>query len=189
MNSKLLDPIAEAWKRLMEGAKNRDWQTCQDAYRRLTTLRDLEEQERRLAERIARATTDLRGCNDQINESARDLTPSFENSKKRKIIRPRELRIGEYSEPIAINNQIVVNTANWIIAQGVVPKNVSNFIHSTNSGFAQSAQTKPLVSGQFIEIGDSQETLFKKARKLLDENGFRELKLEVLLENGRLLET
>lgn len=106
------------------------------------------------------------------------------NTERRPTTRPKELRIGPYQIPISLNNQIVVATANWILKQGVALPKISNFIHPTDSGFTESAQTKKLDDGSFIEIGDSQNTLIQKARKLLNACDFRQLKLEVLLEDG-----
>ena len=46
-------------------------------------------------------------------------------------------------------------------------------MHENNIGFANSAQTKHLDNGWYIEVGDSQETLLLKGRRLLDSCGFR----------------
>ena len=60
----------------------------------------------------------------------------------------------------------------------------SNFVHENNIGFANSAPTKHLDNGWYIEVGDSQETLLLKGRRLLDSCGFRHLPLQVVLEDG-----
>jgi len=57
--------------------------------------------------------------------------------------------------------------ANWLFARANPSKN-PELIHETDSGFTQSAQTKELKNGWFIEIGDHQERLIQKARELLN---------------------
>ena len=108
----------------------------------------------------------------------------FQSRRKRSTIRPQELRIGTFRKPINIANQIPITTANWLIEQGKTLPTIPNFIHPTNSGFSQSAAPRQLINGSFIEIGDNQEILMQKARRLLDACGFRSLKIEILFEDG-----
>jgi hypothetical protein len=81
-------------------------------------------------------------------------------------------------------NQIPVAVANWILKQGKMLGRIQNFVHETNAGFPRSAQTKELDNRWFIEVGDSQEVLLQKGRRLLSDCGFREVTLQVILEDG-----
>jgi hypothetical protein len=176
--------IKNAWDQLKEAASNENWSAVQQAFRKMATLQELDQQSRSLQQRIL----------DELSSTgALPVTPQppffpvdHSGRTRRGTRRPKELRIGPYHLPISINNQIAVATANWILKQGKMLPKMSNFVHPTNSGFAVSAQTRRLDDGSFIEIGDSQDTLIQKARKLLNVCGFSELKLEVLLEDGTL---
>ena len=85
------------------------------------------------------------------------------------------------------SNQIPVVVGNWILKQGKNLPRIQNFVHETSAGFPQSAQVKQLENGWFIEIGDSQQVLVQKGRRLLDACGFRDVQLQVILENGDAL--
>jgi len=58
------------------------------------------------------------------------------------------------------------------------------FLRETANGFYPSASLKKLCNGWFIEVGDDQQMLIQKGRKLLDAHGFRDVSLEVLLDDG-----
>jgi hypothetical protein len=45
---------------------------------------------------------------------------------------------------------------------------IPNALHETESGFPRASQPKPLNNGWFIEVGDSQEVLIQRARRLLN---------------------
>ena len=105
-------------------------------------------------------------------------------SRRRQAIHPTELRIGTVAVRVRKSNQIPVVVANWILEQGQTLPKIDNFVHETNSGFSRSAQTTELNDGSFIEIGDSQDMLIRKGRRLLDACGFRDRRLEVVLEDG-----
>jgi hypothetical protein len=106
---------------------------------------------------------------------------------KRKTIRPKEIRFGSVRKSIDYANEIPITVGNWLIEQGKTLPNSPNFVHASNSGFSKSAVPKRLINGQFMEIGDNQEVLLHKARKLLDTCGYRGMKIEVLLEDGTTL--
>jgi DNA sulfur modification protein DndB len=105
-------------------------------------------------------------------------------SRKRQTVRPIEVRIENFASGVARSNEIPVVVANWILARGVSLRRIQNFMHQTDSGFPIHAQTKRLENGWFIEIGDSQDTLLQKGRRLLDAHGFREVRLVIALEDG-----
>jgi hypothetical protein len=68
--------------------------------------------------------------------------------------------------------------------QGKTLPDIPNFVHSSNSGFASSAQTKALKNGWFIEIGDDQDRLIEKGREILNACGLRNVGFRVLLDDG-----
>ncbi len=102
---------------------------------------------------------------------------------RRQAIQPSEVRIGTAIVRVSRSNQIPLAVANWILKQGNALPRIQNFVHETNSGFLRTAQTKELDNGWFIEIGDSQEVLIQKGRRLLDACGFRDVRLQVVLED------
>lgn len=104
--------------------------------------------------------------------------------RRRATVHPSELRIGTVAVRLNRSNQIPVVVANWILKQGRTLPRIPNFVHETRSGFSRSAQTTELNNGWFIEIGDSQDMLIQKGRRLLDASGFRDHRLEVVLEDG-----
>ena len=106
------------------------------------------------------------------------------NRMRRPIKRPVEMRISTVPLKVTISNQIPVLVADWILAKGTALPRIQNFLHEADSGFPQSAETKRLTNGWYIEVGDSQEVLIQKGRRLLDACGFRDLPLSVLLEDG-----
>ena len=103
---------------------------------------------------------------------------------KRRTIRPLELKIGTEVVRVSKSNQIPISTANWILQRGKTLPRLQNFVHETNTGFPQAAKTVELNNGWFIEVGDSQEVLIQKGRRLLDACGFRDVGLQVVLEDG-----
>ena len=112
------------------------------------------------------------------------LPSHIANNHRRQPIHPIEVRIGTVVVRVNRSNQIPVVVGNWILEQGKTLPRIQNFVHETNSGFPSAAQTKRLTNGWYIEIGDSQGVLIQKARRVLDACGFRDVRLQVLLENG-----
>ena len=182
--NELDDYIRTAWVPLKEAANNEDWPAMQHAFRKMATAQELNQQSHSLQQRISDEMSSNR--NPTIMHQTPVVPLNRPDRTRRGTRRPRELRIGAYHLPISINNQITVATANWVLKQGKMLPRIPNFVHPTNSGFAGSAQTRQLDDGSFIEIGDSQDTLIQKARKVLNACGFSEIKLEVLLEDGTL---
>lgn len=191
---KLNRHIAIAWENVEKATKGKDRATTQDALNKLTHLENLKEQQLALDQNIAAsisaeqtAKIESSNTNRHQNGSTQPLPTDpvyFPGRRKRPTIRPREIRIGSFRKPISIANQIPITAANWLIEQGKTLPTIPNFIHPSNSGFSQSASPRQLVNGSFIEIGDNQEVLIQKARRLLDACGFRSLKLEVMFEDG-----
>ena len=97
------------------------------------------------------------------------------------------MKIGNVVIDVGRLNEIPIVVANWILQQGKTLHRMQNFVHETDSGFPGSAQTKRLDNGWSIEIGDSKYTLLRKGRKLLDAYGFREVTLQVVLEDGNII--
>lgn len=108
----------------------------------------------------------------------------FSGDQRRQTIHPAELRIGTETLRISKSNQIPVEVANWILRQAKPLPTIPNFVQEKRFGFARTAQLKHLENGWFIEVGDSQEVLIQKGRRLLDSCGFRHLPLQVVLEDG-----
>src|SRR5207249_169 len=106
------------------------------------------------------------------------------HQRRRQTNRAREVQIGNIRESLNFANQIPVVIANWILQQGKTLPRIPNFVHPANSGFAQSAQTKELKNGYFIEVGDDQARLIEKGRELLDACGLRNVGFRVLLDDG-----
>lgn len=100
---------------------------------------------------------------------------------------PREIRFGTFKKRIRNPHEIPVVVANWLIDQGKAVQNFENFVHAGNIGFKATATTIRLNSGQFMEVGDDQKDLLRKARILLDSSGYRGRPIEVLLEDGSQL--
>jgi len=98
--------------------------------------------------------------------------------------KPVCITIGTSRTEIRDWNDSLETVANWIIKQGRTIPTFPNFILPSEEGFASSAKTRRLSSGQFIELGDSKETLLKKARRLLDSCGFPHQTFEVTDANG-----
>jgi DNA sulfur modification protein DndB len=107
-------------------------------------------------------------------------------NQRRQTIRPTELRIGLQVVKVNVSNLIPVAVANWILKQGKTLIRIQNFVHETNSGFPGASQTKELDNGWFIEVGDSQEVLLQKGRRLLDAHGFHDIQLTMVLEDGNI---
>jgi hypothetical protein len=181
----LNEHIENTWRQLKEASKNENWATVQVAFRRMATLQDLNEQSRLLTQRIEGLSEErLPDSNTIAGHRTESSSNGYADGRRRGTIRPKELRIGNHQIPIAMSNRIVIETANWILKQGKALPRIENFVHPSNTGFARSAQTRRLEDGSYIEIGDQQEVLIQKARRLLNTCGFRDLKLEVFLEDG-----
>jgi hypothetical protein len=179
--------IVIAWQQLKDAVGNNDWPATQIAFRNMVKRQDLHEKSRQLQQEIADLSQEVSPNGTAfLDRQTLSTVASPPSNARRPTTRPRELRIGSHRVAISINNQISIETANWILNQGKSLPMIPNFVQRTNSGFAPSASTKRLVDGSFIEIGDSQDILIQKARKLLNMCGFTELKLEVLLEDGSL---
>jgi hypothetical protein len=191
---KLNKHIANAWENVELAAKSKDRTAAQDALNKLAHLENLKAQQLALDQSIAASTS-----MEQPTKMAAFIKNSHQNGsthqspaepvyfgvrRKRPTIRPQEIRIGSFRKPINMANQIPITTANWLIEQGKTLPTIPNFIHPSNSGFSQSAAPRQLINGTFIEIGDNQEVLIQKARRLLDACGFRSSKLEVVFEDG-----
>lgn len=191
---KLNKHIANTWENVERAVKSKDRTATQAALNKLAHLENLKEQQLALDQSIAASTS-----MEQPVKSAPSITNQHQNGsthplptepvyyptrRRRQIIRPREIRIGSYRKAISIANQIPITTANWLLDQGKSLPTIPNFVHPSNSGFAQSAVPRQLNNGTFIEIGDNQEVLIQKARRLLNACGFRDLKIEVLFEDG-----
>lgn len=58
------------------------------------------------------------------------------------------------------------------------------FVHQMNSGFHQSAQPKKLENSWYMDVHGDQKEMLRKARRLLDACGFRDVRLQVVLEDG-----
>lgn len=110
--------------------------------------------------------------------------PELATTAKQPTVRPTELRIGDEAITVTKSNQIPVAVANWILSKGRTLPTLPNVLHQTNRGFPPSAQPKPLTNGWYIEVGDSQEVLIQRARRLLDLCEFRDVQLQILLEDG-----
>jgi len=179
--------IGSTWGHIEKAAKIKDWLEMQQAFRKMAKLQGVSEQLRSLQQQVAGLSKESfpNGHAPVTLPGPLNPVPHFDNGR-RGTIRPRELRIGTHREPISINNQIPIATANWIIKQGKVLPTIRNFVQPTNSGFRSSANIRQLDDGSFIEIGDSQDTLIQKARKLLNACEFPELRIEILLEDGTL---
>jgi hypothetical protein len=187
MNTELNVYIRNAWLQLKDAATKESWPASQEAFRKMERLQNLEQQSRNLQQQIAHLSdADSVSGHIPVTHEAPFVSDNPPDGTRRTTIRPKELRIGTHRLPISINNQIAIATANWILKQGKVIPTIRNFVHPTDSGFPRSATTRRLDNGSFMEIGDSQDALIQKARKLLNICGFRDLNLEVLLENGTL---
>ncbi|MCX6924583.1 MAG: DNA sulfur modification protein DndB [Verrucomicrobia bacterium] len=100
---------------------------------------------------------------------------AFHPQPKRPSTHPAEVRIASEAIRIRKWNQVPIAVANWVLRQGKSLPVLQNFVHRNNIGFANSANTKELKNGWYIEVGDSQETLLLKGRRLLDSSGFRHI--------------
>jgi hypothetical protein len=176
--------IQNGWLQLKSAADSGDWPAMQAAFRSMGKLQELYEQSRTLQHQIAALSQPAAFAS---GHTSIDLQPVQNRNAyivRRPTKRPRELRIGSFRVPVSINNQVLIETANWLIGQGRALPVIPNFVQRGRDGFAESAQVKPLQDGWFIEIGDSQEALFQKARKLLNLCGLSSVGIEVLLEDG-----
>jgi DNA sulfur modification protein DndB len=122
----------------------------------------------------------------ELNHSDESHPGYTANNQRRQTIHPVEVKIGAVGVRATRSNQIPVVVGNWILKQGNHLPRIQNFVHETNSSFPRNAQTKELANGWFIEVGDSQEVLIQKGRRLLDACGFRDVRLQVVLEDGTI---
>ena len=193
---KLNKHIVNAWESLERAAKSKDKKIAQESLNKLVHLENLREQQLALDQSIAASISveaPLKIASSATSKHPNGSThpssnePVFYSSRrKRQTVRPQEIRIGSYRRAISMANQITITVANWLLEQGKTLPTIPNFVHPSNSGFSQSASTRQLINGSFIEIGDHQEVLMQKARRLLDVCGYRNLKLEILFEDGNL---
>jgi hypothetical protein len=190
---KLNKHIANAWESLEKAVNSKNRVAAQDALNKLAHLENLKEQQLALDQSIAASISAEQpakiasSITKHQNGSSHPLSAEpvyFSTRRKRQTIRPQEIRIGSYRKAIGMANQIPTTVANWLLEQGKTLPTIQNFVHPSNSGFSQSASTKQLINGTFIEIGDNQEVLIQKARRLLDACGYRNLKFEILFEDG-----
>jgi hypothetical protein len=103
---------------------------------------------------------------------------------KRKTNRPTELRIGTEVITVTKSNQIPIEVANWILRQGKTLPVIPNILHKTNAGFPLSSKPEQLKNKWFIEVGDSQDVLIQRARRLLDACELHDVALQVVLRDG-----
>src|SRR5438445_3648042 len=142
--NELNEHLRNGWDQLKDAAKNEDWPAMQRAFREMATVQDLDERSRNLQQQIAGLSHKASPNGNPTLTDSTPFTPVHHFDGRRGTTRPRELRIGAHHVPISINNQIVIATANWIIAQGKTLPRIHNFVHPTNSGFSSSAQIKRL---------------------------------------------
>jgi hypothetical protein len=161
---------------LKEATRAESWTATRDAFEQMLKLQDINES-------VAKGLTSSLLPN-QSHQGTKTGAPV--NSGKKPTVRPRELRINDEKISISLNNQIVIETANWILDQGKKLPEIRGFVNSTGSGFSSTAVKKNLKDGSIIEIGLGQDTLVKKARQLLNGAGLADVKAEVLLENGEI---
>jgi hypothetical protein len=109
--------------------------------------------------------------------------PNPTKSKQASTNQLAAILVGETAAPIARWNQIPLFVANWLLMRGTPAPNVQ-FINSKASEFPASARLKKLSNGSFIDVGDDRDTLLRKARRLLDECGYHDVKIVVQLSNG-----
>jgi hypothetical protein len=185
--NELNEHIHTVWHQIKHAANNEDWPATQQAFRRMAGLQDLQERSRLLEEQIVGllGNTSLNGTPVSTQRTP-PIPVDHPDRTRRGTRRPQELRIGTHRVAIGMNNQIPIATANWILKQGGTLPRIQNYVHPNNSGFTASAQTRRLDDGSYMEIGDSQDALIQKARKLLNACGYRDVTLAVLLDDGTL---
>jgi hypothetical protein len=186
MIKKLESNIRIAWKQVKLAADDENVAATQTALNKVSHLENLKLQQLTLEKNIAASITDEI---DVPGKKAETVFPLeiYARPGKRQTIRPSEIRFGSFKKSIHFANEIPITVANWLIEQGKTLPTFHNFVHPSNTGFARSAKTKRLVSGQYIEIGDHQDILIQKSRKLFDACGYRTLKFEVLFQDGNVV--
>jgi hypothetical protein len=186
MIKKLEGNIRIAWKQVKLAADEENVAATQTALNKVSHLENLKLQQLALEKNIAAIINDEIGAPEKTTET--DLPSEiYSRLGKRQTIRPTEIRFGSFKKSIHFANEIPITVANWLIEQGKALPTFHNFVHPSDAGFARSAKTKRLVSGQYIEIGDHQDILIQKARKLFDACGYRTLKFEVRFQDGNLV--
>lgn len=189
---KLSKHISNAWDGLEKAAKNKDKATVQNFLDRINHLENLKTQQIALEQSIVASISEEKiaqnvapvANHQNSNHSFPTESLGYISRRKRKTIKPNEVRLGSFRKPVFFSNEILVTVANWLIEQGKTLPTIPNFVHPSNSGFSPSAVPRQLINGSFIEVGDNQEMLLQKARRLLDACGFHSLKLEVAFEDG-----
>lgn len=181
MKQTLTDLIDSTWQVLKEATRAESWSATREAYAQMEKLQEINES---LTAEIGKKLPNLIPAQKKTDLSKPEAVANLFSGGKSPTIRPTELRLGTQKFPISLSNQIVIVIANWILGQGKSLPVITGFLHPTASGFADSAVTKKLEDGSYIEVGLSQETLLKKARQLLNAAGLQNSKAEVLLENG-----
>jgi|HubBroStandDraft_6_1064221.scaffolds.fasta_scaffold460504_1 hypothetical protein len=185
---KLDSLLLAAWEQVRIAAQNKDRASTQCALDRVAHLENLKQQELALEKSIETSLSDHLPENTTTSyPTKRGNGSAVIERGKRSNVRPREVRIGAYRKQIHYAYEIPITVANWLIEQGKSLPTLHNFVHPSDSGFTSSAITKKLISGQFIEVGDHQEALLQKARKLLDACGYRSQNFEVMLEDGHMM--
>jgi hypothetical protein len=115
------------------------------------------------------------------------VAPIGSDLEMEQFSRPVEIKVGPLKQRIRGAHEIPVVVANWLIEQGKAVQNFENFVHAANIGFKPTATTKRLNSGQYMEVGNDQKDLLRKARILLDSCGYKGRPIEVLLKDGSVL--
>jgi hypothetical protein len=189
---KLSKHISETWDSLEKAARDKERTAVQNYLDRINHLENLKAQQIALEQSIAvsisgdgstQVATPV--INHQSSNHSFQVEPhDYISRRKRKTVKPREVKLGSFRKPVFFSNEILITVANWLIEQGKALPTIPNFVHPSNSGFSPSAMPRQLVNGSFIEIGDNQEMLLQKARRLLDACGYHTLKLEVAFEDG-----
>ena len=180
MNTTLTDLIGNTWQILKEATKSESWTSTKDAFEQMSKLQEINLS---VAKQLA---VQFPNPPQGVAAAGGNITQPETSSAKRPTIRPRELRIAGQKIAISLNNQIAIETANWILDQGTKLPYIPGFLNSSDSGFSDSAVKRKLKDGSLIEIGLGQDTLVKKARQLLNASGLHHVKAEVLLENGEV---
>ena len=155
---------------------NRQARVATKAYLKSKLGLPVSEAEERSIEHLAART--------EQNHPNGNSTSYVTNNHRRPTIHPTEVRIGTFAVGVNRSNQIPVVVANWILKQNRSLVEIPNFVQKTKAGFSQAAQPRELDNKWFIEIGDSQDVLIQKGRRLLDACGFRDVQLQVILEDG-----
>lgn len=88
--------------------------------------------------------------------------------------------------PVAKWNDVPVVIANWLLDQQL-PLPAMPFIKRDEAAFPRSARLRTLQDGSLIDLGDGRAQLLRKARRLLDGSGRRDLRVDVQLAGGETI--